>query len=168
MNTREVIHKALIELCEEVEQIVSDRIRKYGVNPRVGRNTLIGSDLEKSIEVRPTEDGIALQIASYWEFVSRGWEHTGRYPNTMAAFIKNVDDWVTRKNIRFGNLNQAQIVFLITRSIFERGIVSRPFLVYDEEGNLEKMIPELKKTLDEWFDKLIDNIFNELDKYFNQ
>ena len=136
-------HEAFIELAEKVEEILTDRIKKYGINPKTGSNTLQGSNLEKSIDVYPLENGIALQIADYWEFVARGWKRTHNYPNTMAAFIKNVDDWVKRKNIRFGNMSQSSIVYLITRNIINNGLRARPFMIYDDKGDLEKMIPEL-------------------------
>ena len=161
------IRKAFIELAEEVEKILTDRIAKYGINDKVGRNTLQSSNLEKSIEVIPQEDGLSLKIADYWEFVARGWKRTGNYPNTMAAFIKNVDSWVRRKGIRFGNMTQAQMVFIITRNIINNGLRSRPFMVYDDEGDLTKMIPELNAYLDEWFDKLFDLIMSDVDAYFN-
>jgi hypothetical protein len=161
------IHQAFIELTEKVEQILTERIQKYGVNPKTGSNTIQGSNLERSIDVYPLEDGIALKIADYWEFVARGWEKTGNYPNTMSAFIKNVDDWVKRKNIRFGNMTQSSIVFLITRNIINNGLRARKFMIYDDEGDLTKMIPELKTYLDEWFDKLFNAIMTDVNDYFN-
>ena len=54
------LQRALQELADTVKEIVELRIRRYGVNPRTGTNTLQGSDLEKSINVSPTADGIAL------------------------------------------------------------------------------------------------------------
>lgn len=161
------IHQVFIELAEKVEQILTERIRKYGINPKTGSNTLQGSNLERSIDVYPLEDGIALKIADYWEFVARGWKKTGNYPNTMSAFIKNVDDWVKRKNIRFGNMSQSSIVFLITRNIINNGLRARQFMIYDDEGDLTKMIPELKTYLDEWFNKLFESIMTDINAYFN-
>jgi hypothetical protein len=161
------IEFALRELSEAVKRIVMDRIRRYGTNPRTGTNTLIGSDLEKSIDVRPTDDGIVLQIADYWEFVSRGWSRTGNYPGTMSQFVKNVNDWVIRKGIHLGNLTQNQIVWIVIRKIWDHGIKARPFMVYDDEGDLEKMIPELSAYMDDWFDQLFDAIMEETNKYFN-
>jgi hypothetical protein len=38
---------------------------------------------------------------------------------------------------------------------------------YDKEGDLEKMIPELKAYMEKWFDSLFDEIMNEVDKFFN-
>ena len=164
----ENIHKALKELCDEVKKIVADRIERYGVNPRTGTNTLQGSRLEKSINVEPTENGIAFQIADYYEFVSRGWQRTHNYPNTMHAFISNVMEWVKRKNIRVDGIPQASLVFLIIRNIINNGIKARPFIVYDKDGDLTKMIPELDAYLEEWFDDLFNAIIIDITKYFNK
>lgn len=159
---------AFKELAEEVKKIVELRIRRYGVNPRTGTNTLQGSDLEKSIEISPTEDGIVLQIADYWEYISRGWERTGNYPNTFSKFVENLTKWVRKKNIHFGNLSQNQIVWIVLRKIWTHGIQARPFMVYSDEGDLEEMIPELKSYMDKWFDELFELIISDLDKYFDK
>lgn len=168
MTSREAIHKALIELAEDVEMIVLKRIAQYGVNPKTGTNTLQGSELEKSLKVIPEEDGLTLQIASYWEFVSRGWKRTHNYEGTMSQFVRNVNDWVRRKGISLGNMTQSQIVWVIIKNIMENGLKARPFMVYDEEGDLEKMIPELKAYMDKWFDDLFQAITQDLDNYFNK
>lgn len=161
------LRNALMELCGEVKAVLQERINKYGINPKTGTNTLHGSELEKSIEVKPTENGIALTIADYWEFISRGWKRTHNYAGTMALFVRNVDDWVRRKGIRFGNMTQSQIVYVIIRNIMLNGLRARPFMVYDDDGDLEKMIPELSEILDKWFDNLFELITADLDKHFN-
>lgn len=166
MTSREAVHKALIELAEDVEMIVLKRIAQYGVNTKTGANTLQGSELEKSLKVIPEEDGLTLQIASYWEFVSRGWKRTHNYEGTMSQFVRNVNDWVRRKGISLGNLTQSEMVWVIIKNIMENGLKARPFLVYDEEGDLEKMIPELKAYMDKWFDDLFQAITTDLDNYF--
>lgn len=156
------VEAAFRQLALDVKKIINERIRKYGINPKIGRNTLEGSNLQRTMGVYPTEDGIELQIADYWEFISRGWEKTGRY----SQWIKNVDDWVTRNNIRFGDMTQNQIVYAIIRNIINHGLKSRPFLVWDDEGDLEKMIPELNGYLDKWFETLFDAILNDINKFF--
>lgn len=156
-----------MELAEAVKRLVNYRIQQYGINPKTGQNTLEGSNLQKSLNVVPTDDGIVLQIADYWEFVSRGWKRTGNYPGTMRLFVKNIDDWVRRKGIRFGNLTQSQIVYVIIKNIWENGLRPRPFMVYDDDGDLTKMIPELDAYIDKWFDELFDAIMNEIDNFFN-
>lgn len=158
---------ALSQLALDVKKILEDRIRRYGVNPKTGTNTLVGSELEKSLQVYPTEDGLALQVASYWEFVARGWKRTHNYPGTMSLFVRNVDDWVRRKHIRFGNLTQSQIVWAVVISIMKNGLKERPFMVYDDDGDLSRMIPELDAAVDKWFDILWNVIIEEIDKLFS-
>ena len=162
------LQEALQELANEVKKLLNIRIRKYGVNPKTGTNTLKGSELEASIQVATTSDGIVLQIADYWEYVALGWHRTGRFPNTMSKFIKNVDDWVRRKGIRLGNMTQAQMVFIIIRNIMNLGLRERPFMIYNQEGDLTEMIPELQEYMDKWFDELFDAIMIDIDNYFNK
>ena len=162
------LQEALQELANEVKKLLNIRIRKYGVNPKTGTNTLKGSELEASIQVATTSDGIVLQIADYWEYVALGWHRTGRFPNTMSKFIKNVDDWVRRKGIRLGNMTQAQMVFIMIRNIMNLGLRERPFMIYNQEGDLTEMIPELQEYMDKWFDDLFDAIMNDIDNYFNK
>ena len=155
------VEEALKELAEEVKRELKQRIHQYGVNPRTGTNTLEGSDLQKSIEVTTLDNGIALQIADYWEFVSRG------YPNTFHKFVENLNSWVRKKNIHFGKLTQNQIVWIVLKKIWTHGIKPRPFLVYDDEGDLTKMLPALEAYIDKWFDELFESIINELEERFN-
>lgn len=161
------LQKALKELCDEIKQILKYRIVHYGVNPKTGTNTLQGSELEKSIEVKPTSDGIALQIADYWEYVALGWHRSHRFEGTMNQFVRNINDWIRRKGISVPNMTQAQLVFIIIRNIMTNGLRERPFMVWDEEGDLSKMIPELENIMDDWFEKVFASITEELDNYFN-
>lgn len=161
------VHSALLELAEAVKRIVNYRIKTYGINEKTGTNTLEDSNLQKSLNVYPTDDGIALQIADYWQFISRGWKRTGNYPNTFSKFVQNVNDWVRRKGIRWGNLTQNQIAYIVIRNIWTRGLRARPFMIWDNDGDLSKMIPELNIYMDKWFDDLFEAITEDLNKYFN-
>lgn len=161
------LQKAFKELAEEVKQILKYRIVHYGVNQKTGTNTLQGSELEASIEIKPTENGISLQIADYWEFVALGWRRTHRFEGTMNQFVRNIDDWVRRKGISVPNMTQSQLVFVIIRNIMNNGLRERPFMVYNEEGDLSKMIPELENIMDDWFENLWIELTKDLDNYFN-
>ena len=158
---------AFKELAEEVKSEVMRRVWEEGVNPKTGTNTLIYSDLIKNMKVVPIENGIALQIADYWEFISRGWERTKNYPGTFNKFVKNLTDWVTKKNIHIGELSQNQIVWVVLNKIWQGGIMPRPFMVFDKEGDLTKMRPELEAYMDKWFDNLFEQIIEDLNKYFS-
>ena len=41
-------------------------------------------------------------------------------------------------------------------------------MVYDDDGDLTKMIPELNDYIDKWFDTLFDGIMEDIDNYFNK
>ena len=153
------LKEALQELADEMKKMLEDRIQRYGVNPRTGSNTLEGSDLQKSIEITTTENGVALSINAYWEFISRGWKRTGNYNGTFHQFVQN---------IRFGNMSQNQIVWAVLTNIWNNGIRERPFMVYTDDGDLTKMIPELDAYIDNWFDTLFEAIISDLTKYFNE
>ena len=163
----ENVRAAFEELAEEVKRIVNERISRYGINPKTGTNTLEGSDLQKSLQVDTVENGIELQIAEYWQFISRGWQRTGNYPGTFNKFVENILKWIDRKNIRWGNLTQNQIAFIVIKNIWNDGLRPRPFMIWDDGGDLTKMIPELNAYMDRWFDTLFDKIMYDLDKYFS-
>ena len=163
------LHRELQELARMVKNEIILRLHSpVGVNPRVGRNTLIGSELEKSIKVEPTENGIVFQIADYYEYIVHGFKRTGRFPGTFNKFIENITDWVRRKHIRLGNMTQNQIVwYLAKRMIFEgREIAPRPFINYDPE-DMSKVLPFLDEFFEKWADNVFEKIMEETDKYFN-
>lgn len=161
------VKTALMELAEAVKRILNDRIQRYGINPKTGQNTLEGSELQKSIQVKVINEGIELQMASYAEHIAYGWHRSHRFEGTMNQFVKNVDDWVRRKGIRLGDLKQSQIVWVIIKNIFDKGLAARPFIIFDEDGDLTKMLPELNEYLDTWFNHLYEAITADLDNYFN-
>ena len=160
MNVRE----ALMELA--VKKIINDRIQRFGVNERTGKNTLEGSDLQKSIQVTAEDDGITLQIADYWEYVALGWKRTHRFEGTFSRFIQNLLVWIRKNNIHQPGIKDNNLAYAIALSIMENGIKARPFMIWNEEGDLTKMLPELDAYMDKWFDHLFEGIMEEIDKYF--
>ena len=162
MNVRE----ALMELAVAVKKIINDRIQRFGVNERTGKNTLEGSDLQKSIQVTAEDDGITLQIADYWEYVALGWKRTHRFEGTFSRFIQNLLVWIRKNNIHQPGIKDNNLAYAIALSIMENGIKARPFMIWNEEGDLTKMLPELDAYMDKWFDHLFEGIMEEIDKYF--
>ena len=162
MNVRE----ALMELAVAVKKIINDRIQRYGVNEKTGKNTLEGSDLQKSIQVTAEDDGITLQIADYWEYVALGWKRTHRFEGTFSRFIQNLLVWIRKNNIHQPGIKDNNLAYAIALSIMENGIKARPFMIWNEEGDLTKMLPELDAYMDKWFDHLFEGIMEEIDKYF--
>ena len=159
MNLNEALHILARDVYDEVIKRLHSRV---GINPRTGTNTLIGSELEKSIDVKvKDEETLEFQIADHWEYVVLGRRRTGSH-----LFIKNVNDWVRRKNVRLGNMTQSEIVwYLYKRMVLEgREIKPRPFINYDPSGDVFKILPFLKEMLDKWADEIFNDIIKELDK----
>lgn len=167
-----MLRERLSELQQAVEDILYKRISLYGVNPKTGSNTLMNSNLENSIKITQNENdatvSVALQIVDYWEFISRGWKKTGNYPGTMSKFVANITDWVRRKNIRFEGKTENQTVWLIINNIMKNGLKARPFMVYNKEGDITQMLPELAAYIDKWFDSLFEDIINDVNIYFKK
>lgn len=164
------LRDALQELARMVKNEIILRLHSsIGVNPRTGTNTLIGSDLERSIDVSVvSDDTIEFEIASHYEYVVLGWKRTGRFPNTAHLFIRNILDWIRRKNIRLGSLSQNQIAYLLyKRMVIEgRQIAPRPFINYDPNGDVSKILPFLDEFFDKWADWVFEMIMKDIEKYF--
>ncbi len=166
------IRDALHELADMVKDEIIARLHSpVGINRRTGQNTLVGSDLEKSIEVNVVGDNaIVFEIADHFQYVVTGWRRTGNFPNTAHLFIRNVTDWVRRKHIRLGSMTENQIVwYLYKRMLIEgRQIAARPFINYDPNGDPSVILPFLDDFFNKWADKVFELIMNDINKYFNE
>lgn len=166
------IRNALQELADDVKKEIIRRMHSpIGVNPRVGRNTLIGSELEASVNVTAvSETTIVFEIADYYEYVVSGWRKTGNFPNTAHLFIRNITDWVRRKGVRLGTMTESQIVwYLYKRMLIEgRNIKPRPFIEsgYNNDEDPSKILNFLDDFFDTWADKVFELITTDIDKHF--
>lgn len=167
------LKSALDELAKEIKDEIIRRLHSnIGINPRTGTNTLIGSNLEKSIQVTASDDSsIVFQIADYYEYIVNGFRRTGHFPNTAHLFIENITNWVRRKGVRLGNMTQNQVVwYLYKRMIIDgREIAPRPFIEsgYNNNEDPSKVLPFLDEFFDKWADKVFDLIMMDTNKYFN-
>ena len=165
------LRDALQELADMVKEEIIRRLHSpIGINNRTGQNTLIGSNLEKSIDVRVYGDnGIVFEIADYFSYIVTGWRRTGDFPNTAHLFIRNITDWVRRKHIRIGNMTESQIVwYLYKRMLIDgRQIAPRPFINYDPNGDPSVILPFLDDFFDKWADKVFELIIADIEKFFN-
>ena len=162
------LHNALQELANQIKELVHLRIEQYGTNTKVGKNTLVDSDLDKSVDAKVVGDEtIVFMIADYFGYIvtgrRRGWP---RFVDGK-TFVPAIDRWVTRKGIRFNGLNHTQTVWACVRSIVKYGIPPRPFLGNPfKSDNPADILPFLDDLIDEWFEKLFTKITEEIDKHF--
>lgn len=162
------LKKELQRLADDIKREILRRMESsIGINERTGTNTLVGSDLYNSVDVKANSDEeLVFSILQHWEFVSLGWRHTGRFPGTRDQFLQNLSDWIRRKGIRFGNMTHTQMVYVIYRKINMEGIKARPFLIYDPKEDPSVIMPFLNDFFDKWADDVFDEITKEIDKRF--
>lgn len=125
-----------------------------GVNQKVGTNTLVGSDIYKSLSVRATHDGdlvFDIILNDYIVFIESGRRKGAKMPP-----VEPIIRWARSRGIPTDN----STIFLIRRAISREGIRPRPILQY--------VFEEVDR---EWDEKLADKLFNkimeEVDKFFN-
>ena len=166
------LQAALQDLAKQVKEEIIRRLHSnVGVNRRTGQNTLIGSNLERSIDVRAEgDDSIVFEIADYYEYIVSGWRRTGNFPGTAHLFIRNVTNWVREKGVRLGSMSENQIVwYLYKRMLIEgREIAPRPFIEsgFNNDEDPAKILPFLDDFFNKWADKVFEKITEELDKQF--
>lgn len=164
MNVRE----ALQELAQMIKAEIMQRAWEEGTNPKTGTNTLISSDLIKNMKVEAVSDNeIVFQIASYYSFVVLGWRRTGKWGGGLPAFVNAILKWMNKKNVHSNKMTDNQLAWAIVMKIFEGGIMARPFINYDPDDDPSKVLPFLDKMVDEWIDKVFEDIISELNKYFS-
>lgn len=156
------IKDELQRLADDIKKEILRRMESdVGVNQRTGTNTLVGSDLYRSVNVTTNgNDELVFSILQHWEYIVLGWKHTGRFPGTRDQFLENLGEWIRRKGIHIGNMTQTQMVYVIYRQINMEGIKARPFITYDPHEDPAVILP----FLDEYFNKWADNIFEAITK----
>lgn len=161
------IRKALQELAKDIKDEIMRRVWEEGTNPKTGTNTLIYSDLIKDMEVRTISDNtILFEIADYYMFVVLGWRRTGNWGGGLAPFINNIISWMRKKNVHSDKLTDNELAWRIVNNIFKGGIMPRPFINYDPEGDPSVVLPFLDDFFNKWADKVFELITTDIDKHF--
>lgn len=174
MLTLDFIHKALQDLADEVKAEILRRLRSpLGINPRTkeGKNTLIGSNLEKSIKLYPNEtsDGLVFEIAEYFSYVTGG-RGPGMNP-PEAGTKKSIFEWVHKKHIELGGItDENKVAKLVYYSIKKKGIPARPFIGEDKDDKKDafEVVDFFEEYVDKWADEFFGTIMKEIDKYFEK
>lgn len=153
-----------IMICREIAQDIVRAAREVmassvGINDKVGKNTLVDSDLSKQIEWKIDFSGERVIIDTlfnyYIQFIEEGRKpQTGKMP-PEDAIIK----WMRRKHIVSSNRNIRSVAFLIRRAIWRDGYNARPVL-----KTLSDNVDNLWET--KWADQLFDALIKDINEYF--
>ena len=161
------IRQALTELASMIKAEIMNRVWEEGVNPKTGTNTLITSDLIKNMRVDVvSENEIVFKIADYYSFVVLGWRRTGRWGGGLPAFVNAILKWMRKKNVHSDKMTDNQLAWAIVKKIFDGGIIARPFIKYDPNGDPSVILPFLDKMVSDWMDDVFNELIKEIDEYF--
>lgn len=153
-----------IMICREIAQDIVSAAREVmassvGINDKVGKNTLVDSDLSKQIDWKIDFSGERVIIDTlfnyYLQFIEDGRRpRTGKMP-PEDAIIK----WMRRKHIVSSNRNIRSVAFLIRRAIWRDGYNARPVL-----KTLSDNVDKLWET--KWADQLFEALIKDINEYF--
>lgn len=139
------------DIMELVRVVMESNV---GINEKVGRNTLVDSDIYKSLSVKATNDGdlvFDIILNDYLVYIENGRRKGAKFPP-----VEPIVRWARKHGIPTDN----STIYLIRRAISRDGIKPRPFMAY--------VFEEIDKDWEDgWSDELFNKIISEIDKFFS-
>ncbi len=154
---------------KEIEQILYQVAMDVAMDYKAELNTLNVSatgnlqNVDFEVEISGGTYRIALILQDYWKFVEKG-RLPGSFPN-----IGQLQQWIQIKQIlprpmANGKLpTEKQLVFMIGKSIKEKGIRPKPALANALQKN-NNMLTKVKEAVGKSLDKEIKQMLKELNK----
>ena len=156
-----------IELAKIMKEITEDILKgardimssDIGINQKVGKNTLVGSNLYNQISTQFKQDDnivINLFFNHYIEFIESGrMPKQGKRPPVL-----EIAKWLRRKHIVSSNENIMRVAYAVSYVIWRDGYKAR------------KVLEALDKYVDSQFDNryadmIFDALMKEVDDYFS-
>ena len=156
-----------VQLAKIIQEITNDIVKgardimasDVGINQKVGKNTLVGSNLYKQISTQFKQDDnivINLFFNHYIEFIESGrMPKKGKRPPVF-----EIAKWLRRKHIVSSNENIMKVAYAVSYVIWRDGYKAR------------KILEALDKYVDSGFenkyaDMIFDALFKEVDDYFS-
>ena len=149
------ISKIVMEFSKDLMTLVRMVMESnVGINSKTGSNTLVNSNIYKTLSVKATNDGdlvFDIILNDYLVYIENGRRKGAKMPP-----VEPIVDWAKKHGIPTDN----STIYLIRRAISRDGVKPRPFMAH--------VFDELDR---EWNDTVADEIFNtimqEIDKFFN-
>lgn len=150
MNVSSIVMEFSKDIMALVRMVMESNV---GINSKVGVNTLVNSQIYKTLSVRATNDGdliFDIILNDYLVFIENGRRKGAKMPP-----VEPIVRWCKQKGIPTDN----STIYLIRRAISRDGIKARPFMAHV----MEEIDGEWVNVADELFNKIME----EIDKFFN-
>ena len=148
------ISKIVMEFSKDIMALVRMVMESnVGINSKVGVNTLVNSQIYKTLSVRATNDGdlvFDIILNDYLVFIESGRRKGAKMPP-----VEPIIRWAKSKGIPTDN----STIYLIRRAISRDGIKARPFMAH--------VMEELDREWNGVADEIFNVIIQEIDKFFN-
>lgn len=149
------INRLVMEFTKDIMMLVQAVMEGQElVNHKVGRNTIIGSDIYNNLQVKATNDGdlvFDILLNDYLTFIESGRRKGAKFPP-----VEPIVKWARKRGIPTDN----STIFLIRRAISRDGIAPRPFM--------DKVFEDIDYAWDKgWVDELFDEIMKLINDFFN-
>ena len=149
------ISKIVMEFSKEIMDIVRVVMESNLLdNHKVGRNTIIGSDIYKNLQVIAKNDGdlvFDILLNDYLTYIESGRRKGAKMPP-----VEPIVRWARSRGIPTDN----STIFLIRRAISRDGIRPRPFMA--------TVMEQIDLDMPNWYDKIFDEIMSLINDFFNK
>lgn len=149
------ISKIVMEFSKEIMDIVRVVMESNLLdNHKVGRNTIIGSDIYKNLQVIAKNDGdlvFDILLNDYLTYIESGRRKGAKMPP-----VEPIVRWARSRGIPTDN----STIFLIRRAISRDGIQPRPFMA--------TVMEQIDLDMPNWYDKIFDEIMSLINDFFNK
>ncbi len=149
------ISKIVMEFSKEIMDIVRVVMESNLLdNHKVGRNTIIGSDIYKNLQVISKNDGdlvFDILLNDYLTYIESGRRKGAKMPP-----VEPIVRWARSRGIPTDN----STIFLIRRAISRDGIRPRPFMA--------TVMEQIDLDMPNWYDKIFDEITKLINDFFNK
>lgn len=149
------ISKIVMEFSKEIMDIVRVVMESNLLdNHKVGRNTIIGSDIYKNLQVIAKNDGdlvFDILLNDYLAYIESGRRKGAKMPP-----VEPIVRWARSRGIPTDN----STIFLIRRAISRDGIRPRPFMA--------TVMEQIDLDMPNWYDKIFDEIIKLINDFFNK
>jgi hypothetical protein len=142
MEVGKIVMEFSKDLMTLVRMVMESNV---GINQKVGTNTLVNSNIYKTLSVKATNDGdliFDIILNDYLVFIESGRRKGAKMPP-----VEPIVRWARSRGIPTDN----STIFLIRRAISRDGIKPRPFMAH--------VLEEIDR---EWDDSLADKLFEKI------